>query len=37
VTDYVEPPVPDLQPALEQERLESTPSAGRDGRRIGRA
>ena len=31
VAPYVEGPVPDLQPALEQERLESTPSAGRDG------
>ena len=31
VAPYVEPPVPDLQPALEQERLESIPSAGRDG------
>ena len=32
VAPYVEAPVPDLQPALEQERLEFDPSAGRDGR-----
>ena len=31
VAPHVMVPVPDLQPALEQERLESTPSAGRDG------
>ena len=31
VAPHVMEPVPDLQPALEQERLESTPSAGRDG------